>query len=183
MRFGAIFRPVNGAIGAAALACALLWSSVQADTPAPPALDQIDGAEVSASETVRWLGFRVFDITVFTKGGARYDPDQPAALELRYARNFSKAGLMEATMEEFARLEGPQSDHTVIEKKLQTCFAKVGPGDRFLAVGPARDRVTLFRNDAQTCRLNHPDIRARFLDIWLSLDSRFPAVSRRLRGL
>jgi hypothetical protein len=86
-------------------------------------------------------------------------------------------------MEEFARLEGPQSDHATIEQKLENCFADVGPNDRFLAVGPAQDSVSLFRNDRRTCNLNHPNIRERFLDIWLSLDSRFPAVSRRLRGL
>ncbi len=176
MRFGRIYIH-------AAVVCALTFTQAQADAMAPPALSQLDNAKVSAAETVRWLGFRVFDITVYTGNGARYDPSKQAALELRYGRKFTKTSLMAATMEELARLEGPQSDHPTIKRKLASCFADVGPNDRFLAVGPSKNSVTLYRNDKQTCRMSHPNIRARFLDIWLSLDSRFPAVSRRLRGL
>ena len=162
---------------------ALAIGPVHADSMAPGALSAIEDVDISATDRVTWLGFRVFDITVFTQGGARYDPVKQAALELRYARRFSKRSLTTATMEELDRLEGTQPDHPEISRKLQRCFADVGPGDRFLAVGATKDQVTLYRNDAKTCRLNHPNIRARFLDIWLSLDSRFPAVSRRLRWL
>lgn len=165
------------------MSLALAIGPVQADSMAPSALSAIEDVDISATDRVTWLGFRVFDITVFTQGGARYDPVKQAALELRYARRFSKKSLTTATMEELDRLEGTQPDHPEISRKLQSCFSDVGPGDRFLAVGATKDQVTLYRNGAQTCRLDHPNIRARFLDIWLSLDSRFPAVSRRLRGL
>ena len=182
MRFGSVFSQ-SAPKAASVAACLLTGDMSVADDIAPLPLTQIEDAQISAQDTVTWLGFRVFDIAVFTPNGARYDPTEPAAIELKYARKFSKKSLTTATMEEFDRLEGTQTDHPQIARKLQTCFADVGPGDRFLAIGAARDRVSLFRNNRQTCRLTHPNIRARFLDIWLSLDSRFPAVSRRLRGL
>jgi hypothetical protein len=89
---------------------------------------------------------------------------------------------MKSTMAELDRLEGPQQDHPTIQQKLRNCFKRVGPEDKFLAVGPQVNRIELFRNGVRTCTVAHANIRARFLDIWLSPNSRFPSLSRKLRG-
>ena len=163
--------------------CALFASpSFASDGQIPSGAQAIADARVAGTATVRWFGIRAFDAKLVTPNGANYDPTQQAALELQYAVRFTSEELFEATMEELDRLEGARSDHPQIAKKLSNCFAAVGPQDRFLAVGSAKNRIKLFRNGQQTCDLSHSNIRARFLAIWLSPESRFPSLSRKLRG-
>lgn len=164
----------------AAALFAFVPAAQAADVPAQA--NSISNAQVAGTATVRWLGIRAFDALLVTPGGADYDPSKQAALELQYAVRFTAQELYDATMQELDRLEGARPDHPQIARKLTNCFAAVGPKDRFLAVGSAKDRVKLFRNGRQTCDLRHSDIRARFLAIWLSPDSRFPSLSRKLRG-
>lgn len=155
---------------------------VAAEMPRALPAGAIDRAKVAGTATVRWLGFRVFDAVLVTPDGKAYSPAEQAALQLQYGTAFTREELLTATMKELDRLEGTRSDHPEIKRKLQNCFANVGTKDRFLAVGPASNQITLFRNQTKTCDLRHPGIRARFLDIWLSPNSRFPSLSRKLRG-
>lgn len=163
-------------------AAALLPRSAIAELGAPLPAPGITRAEVAGTATVRWLGFRVLDAELFTPRGAAYDPKGSAALRLQYSMDFTRDMLLRATMFELRRLEGTQPDHPTLRQKLATCYADVGKDDSFLAIGPAEDKIELFRNATRTCRVTHPNIRERFLNIWLSPDSRFPSLSRQLRG-
>ena len=173
---------------AMAILCCASFASVAGVKPtsASPLLEltaqKIDRADIAGAATVRWLGFRAFDAVLVTPNGAPYDRGKQAALELQYAVSFSQDDLMNSTMAELDRLEGTQQDHPTIQQKLRNCFKRVGPEDKFLAIGPQVNRIELFRNGVRTCTVSHANIRARFLDIWLSPNSRFPSLSRKLRG-
>lgn len=165
-----------------ALSCVTSASLAQETPQIDMPTGKIVQPQTAGAATLRYFGFRAFDAVLVTPNGAAYDRNGQAALQLRYARFFSKAKLLDATMIEFARLEGEQTDHPEIRAKLTNCFADVSPQDRFLAVGIAPDLIELYRNKERTCAMRHKGIRARFLDIWLSPDSRFPSLSRKLRG-
>ena len=142
----------------------------------------VDSPEMRGEATFRWLGLPLYTARLYTPRGQALTWTRPIALQLIYARNISRQALVDATVSELERLEGSQADHAVIGEKFATCFRDVGDGDQFVAVSEARDEVKLYFNGALACSVRHDDLSARFLNIWLSDNSRSPNLSRQLRG-
>lgn len=136
----------------------------------------------TGAATVRLLGIPIYSAALFTNGGSQFDWAAPFALELSYEQTIGRDKLLSATLSEMQRMEGAQADHSAIIDKLTTCFRDVARGDRIVALAEAADRVGFWYNGTQTCQVQHPNIRDRFLGIWLSDASRFPKLSRQLRG-
>jgi hypothetical protein len=157
-------------------------SPVSAQTTTGMSVTLFDNARPAGQATLRWLGFRVFDAALFTPRGQQYSDNLTVALRLDYHMRFSRSDLVTATVSELKRLEGTQPDHKELETLLGQCFADVTRRDSFLAYGATRDKIAFYRNGARTCELSSPDIRSRVLAVWLSPESRFPALSRKLRG-
>lgn len=152
---------------------------------APSAQAQNTGlaAPVKLGEaSLRILGQTVYSATLHTEGPRQFNWSQPLSLRLDYVYGFTAAQLVKATGREMERIEGPRPDQAGLLAKLTPCFRDVGPGDSFVAVSTTADQLSLRLNGQQTCNVTHPDLRQRFLGIWLSPDSRYPRLSRKLRG-
>ncbi|WP_293575195.1 chalcone isomerase family protein [Phaeobacter sp.] len=132
--------------------------------------------------TFRWFGIPLYDASLFADGQPEFDWQRPLALELSYRRSFSQAQLMRATAYEIERIEGPRGDQAEFFAKLDGCFRDVAAGDRFVATSTNANQVALYLNGQQTCDVRHSDARKRFLNIWLSPESRSARLSRQLRG-
>ncbi|WP_298679631.1 hypothetical protein [uncultured Lentibacter sp.] len=143
----------------------------------------VPDARAISDVPVTLLGIPLYTAALLTPSGRPFRADAPHALELTYARSFSRARLVRSTVAELARLEGPQPDHAAIEAKLATCLKPVAEGDRLAAIAPSAARLTLAFNGAPACTLTERNIGARFLAIWLSPNSRSAATSRKLKGL
>jgi len=141
------------------------------------------GAPVPLGQaTLRFLGFEVYTATLHTEGADQFDWAQPLSLRLDYARGFSAEELLQGTRKELQRIEGARSDQPQLLQKLAGCFRAVDDGDHYVAVSTAPDTVEMRLNGARTCRVSHPDLRKRFLGIWLSPNSRSARLSAQLRG-
>lgn len=141
------------------------------------------GAPVQLGQaTLRFLGFDIYTATLHTEGRPAFDWDQKLSLRIDYARGFTTEELLRGTETELQRIEGEQPDQPQMLDKLATCFRDVAAGDNFVALSPTADTVTLFLNGQQTCSIAHPDLRRRFLGIWLSPNSRSDRLSAQLRG-
>lgn len=154
---------------------------------AAPALAQdmspwLPGAGLRGEAEFRLLGARIYGAQLFTKGGAAYAPGGPAALRLTYFRQISAGQFLRTTMSELARIEGARADHPAIRSKLAPCFRDVTSGDNYVAYSGGANDLRLALNGRNLCRINHPNIAPRFLDIWLSPQSRSARLSRQLRG-
>ena len=144
---------------------------------------QLQAPQKIGEVNVRFLGIRMYDAALFTKAGGAFRWSRPFALELTYARSFSRDRLIKASLSELERMEGDQSDHQVIGDKLESCFRTVRSSDRFVAIPEGRNQVNFYFNGRQTCALQHSAIRERLLGIWLSDAARDRRLSRLLRGL
>ena len=144
---------------------------------------QLQGPQKVGEVQVRFLGIRMYNAALFTKGGNAFSWNRPFALELKYARSFSKDRLVKASISELQRLEGKRKDHATISQKLENCYRTVRASDRFVAVPKGRNSVQFYFNGQKTCDLNHAGVRERILGIWLSDRSRDKQLSRVLRGL
>ena len=138
--------------------------------------------EIGSAE-VRLLGFKLYDARLFTPRGREFDPAEPHALELRYARAFDRDSLLNATRKEMQRIEGGTKGIDNAIETLRTCFRDVSSGDRLQATALTPDRLAFSYNDQPTCDVKGPALANRFLSIWLSDNARDPGLSRKLRGV
>lgn len=166
------------AITAGILGGNIYVQAASANTSIPGLLDP----QLKGQARLSILGIVAYEGRLFTEGGTAFAPDSPAALELIYRRNFSAAQLARATRSELERLYPDAGGMEANIAAIQTCFRDVNDGDSYLAVSQSPDALTLWLNGTQTCRLTQSGIGQRFLSIWLSDESRYPRLSRQLRG-
>lgn len=175
-----IVRVLGGIVVSASVA---LGNSAYANTIATGVDTFITAPERIGSAELRWLGIKLYRADLYTENGEGFDWKRPFRLDLTYEREFSGSALVKATLFEMERVEGKSSDHDEIGEKLGDCFRDVQSLDTYSAVALDQNSVGFFLNSDQTCTLVHDDIRARFLGIWLSDNSRELAASKALRGL
>ena len=146
------------------------------------AMAGLPNPEVIGEASLGVIGITAYDARLFTSNGVPFDWAVPMALELDYKRGFSADDLLRGTEAEMRRTMGDSADMPTVIALLDDCFLAVENGDSYFAVSLSPDQIDLWRNGTQTCTVNYPDIRKRFLSIWLSDQSRFSTLSRKLRG-
>ncbi|TCL08171.1 hypothetical protein BXY66_0204 [Shimia isoporae] len=159
------------------------WAVQAIGETAPPEVTAVVPQPAVAGEgQFRYLGFKVYDLDLFTSGGKRFDADAPFALAIEYDRKIRSAVLLKASLGELERVEGKKADHDAIMGKLAACYRDIAPGDRIVAAPRGANAMSFWVNGTRTCTLNHPNFRDRYMAIWMSDRARDPAQARRLRG-
>jgi hypothetical protein len=157
------------------LACAI---SAAAPAQASVVVSELPGAIERSQATFRHFGLPIYRARIFTKGGKPFDWSDDFALELSYMRDFSQKALVESTLNEFERI----GTSLPIRSKLEACFQNVSKGDSFLAITKGQERIGFWLNGRRTCELSHPEIKYRFMEIFLGDDTQSQKFSTKLRG-
>ncbi|WP_299927075.1 hypothetical protein [uncultured Pelagimonas sp.] len=160
------------------LTLAAFLSLVPIASSATPLSSALPGAEIRGQASLRYLGVKIYDAKLFTKGGSALDWSQDFALELTYKRNLSQYDLVEATLREMSRMGNAMP----IRTQLETCYQAVAPGDRYLAISSGPDQLRFWRNDRAACTLSQKGIKTKFMEIFLGDNSRSRRFSRALLG-
>ncbi len=166
-----------------ALTIALTAAFGTADLRASTSIPGLENPSEIGAATLNFFGFTVYRGRLFTEDGRDFAPGVPVALEIIYNRTFTAEQMLDTTRSELARVEPGQPDQDVIVDRLAECFRDVSRGDQFLAASDNPDRLRLWLNGTLTCEVEGNEIGQRFLSIWLSDNSRFPRLSRQLRGV
>ncbi len=145
---------------------------------ASPVRTALPEAELRGAATFRLLGLPLYNARLFTKGGEALDWSSDFGLELKYLRNLSENDLVEGTMREFSRTGAGLP----LRSQLARCFDDVQKGDSYLAVSKGPNKVAFWLNGQQTCTLAHPQIKTRFMAIFLGDNTRSKAFTRQLKG-
>lgn len=138
----------------------------------------LTGAELRGEAVFRLFGFPLYRARLFTETGAPLNWDEDFGLELTYMRDLSRKDLAESTMRELERI----GDAIPIRAQPDKCYANVRSGNRFVAVSQGQDHIAFWLNGARTCTLSHPQIKSRFMAIFLGDDTRSPSFTRKLKG-
>lgn len=186
-----------GAAGAALGAPAPSSASSAAAAPSAPTAASAAPASLAhpwlpmsrrvGQATLRWLGFTVYEATLFAL--ADFDAAAPAAhplvLELRYRRAFTGSDIAEYSLQEMRR--AAPVDEAVAARWLQfmrRALPDVAPGDRLTGMwipGSATSRFAA--NDAAPVALQDAGFGPRFFGIWLAPQTSQPDLRERLLGL
>lgn len=173
---------VHKALGAFALmlACALAGASTW-QTP-----ELLGGRDASwrmlGEGQLRWLGFRIYDASLWVEGDALPD-EGPFALEIRYHRDIASTWLVETSLDEMRRMG--VADETAIEAwrdDLEAAFPDVVSGDVIVGVREADGGAVFYHRGERTVRIEGADFANAFFAIWLDERTREPGLREALLG-
>jgi hypothetical protein len=159
-------------IAAASIACAGLgWAPA---TTASPAATM---REIGAG-SLHWFGLHVYDARLAV-AGERFDPAQPFALTLRYARDLSGERIAKTSIDEIRRLGfGTSADHQRWLNEMRRLFPDVRGGDELTGASTPGRGAQFLLNGRSIGSIDDPEFARAFFAIWFDPRTR----SRDLRA-
>ena len=136
--------------------------------------NELKGLVASASPAgcanYRYLVFNLYRAELWSDSkrlpGAQY------GLSLTYRSDFSREELVDASIDEMARMTGrSESSFASVRRQLNAVFRNVKEGDRITAFRDSAKRVRFFHNGRATGSLTRN--AGLFMDIWLGPKARF----------
>ncbi|MFN3544691.1 MAG: chalcone isomerase family protein [Thiobacillus sp.] len=162
--------------GLAALALCVAFGAQASPLP------HLTGYEAVGSGTLRFLGLRIYDATLWAPRGA-WASGQPFALELRYSRRFDGAAIAKRSIDEIrAQRKLPEATLARWEAELAAIFPDVREGDRLIGVRTPGEGATFYRGTRVIGRIDDEALAEAFFDIWLAPATRAPELRARLLG-
>ncbi|MGL6071331.1 chalcone isomerase family protein [Craterilacuibacter sp.] len=145
----------------------------------PLAVNQaLPGLDARGSGTMRWFGLRLYQATLYTPDGREFAWQAPFALEIRYDRAFTTDELATSSRDEMARLGTPAAELPALLMQLRRIFPNVIAGDVIVGAQAADGSTRFWHNGRETGQISDPRFGRRFFGIWLSPDTREPALRR-----
>ncbi len=129
-----------------------------------------------------WFGLHVYDARLWLSS-ARWDPAQPFALSLRYAREFKGERIAQTSIDEMRRLGfGGEAEHGRWLAAMQRIFPDVKAGDELTGISMPGRGVLFFLNGRQVGEVSEPGFARAFFSIWLDPRTRAADLRAQLLG-
>jgi hypothetical protein len=158
-------RPSIRARAAALTAAALVACAGLGWTPYGLASPSVALREIGAG-SLHWFGLHVYDARLAV-AGERFDPAQPFALTLRYARDLAGARIADASLEEIRRLGfGTRADHAHWLDEMRRVFPDVRRGDELTGTAVPGRGVEFALNGRPIGAIDDPAFARAFFAIW-----------------
>lgn len=126
------------------------------------------------SGEMRWLGFALYDATLYVAG---QDVERaPLALHLRYRRDIPGTRLVQTSLDEMRRLGADAAQLLRWEPELARVFPDVATGETITGVRLPGQGVRFFHQDSARGEIADPEFGRLFFAIWLDARTRSPAV-------
>lgn len=151
----------------------------------PDSLDSFPALIVVGRGELTWLGFSVYQASLWTTTGRfqSLENSLPIALSIHYERNISSEALSERTMEEWEHLGiFDETKRNLWGQRLKNIWPDVKPGDKITTL-VARDKITRFYlNNSLISIVDDPQLGNALLSIWLDPNTSEPALRAKLIG-
>lgn len=131
----------------------------------------LDSSRPAGCTDYSFLFWDLYRAELWTNAGT--PPGETFGLTLTYRASFSRAALVDSSVEEMVRISGRAADSfAAVRAEMATAFRDVEPGDRITAWRGGDDLLRLFVNGEETGVLTR-DVDL-FLGIWLGAETRHP---------
>lgn len=183
----------NNIAGVMCVLCVLcLNTSVQAKTPlpsttpssAPPAALAValPSDWLTIGETrLSVLWFDIYDARLASPTGVFESVESPQLLTLTYLRDIKKSALIKETRKHIKPFAN-ESDRKQWLIQLSTFFPTVKKGDQIAFLIDDTGKGHFFHNQKWIGTLEDTAFSSAFINIWLSDNSQYPKLAKRLRG-
>jgi hypothetical protein len=116
--------------------------------------------------SLHWFGVHVYDARL-AAAGERFDPAQPFALTLRYARELSGERIAETSIEEIRRLGfGTPGDQRRWLDEMRRFFPDVRRGDELTGASTPGRGAQFLLNGRSIGAIDDPEFARAFFAIW-----------------
>jgi len=136
-------------------------------------------AQVGQGQFSRF-GWSIYQAQLWALDG-KYDPGQPFALRLTYERDIPESRIVQASLDEMAKLGAPVQQRPGWRAILEQVIDDVKKGESITGVYRPGEGATFFHNDKLTGVMDEELARA-FFAIWLDARTSEPALRQALLG-
>jgi|AntAceMinimDraft_5_1070358.scaffolds.fasta_scaffold61758_2 hypothetical protein len=140
----------------------------------------LPAAQIIGEGQFRRWGFLVYDATLWSSSG-QYEPDQPFALSLTYARTVSREQIVDASLDEMRELGVDVDGHPEWSETLRNVFVDVSEGDTLTGIYMPDQGAVFYADDRLTGQVSE-DLAQAFFAIWLDPDTTAPDLRLALLG-
>ncbi len=137
-------------------------------------------AQVGQGQLSRF-GWSIYQAQLWTLNG-KYDAGQPFALKLTYERDIPESRIVQASLDEMAKLGAPLQDRPGWRAVLEQVIDDVKKGESITGVYRPGEGATFFHDDKRTGVMDEELARA-FFGIWLDPRTSEPSLRQALLGL
>lgn len=132
--------------------------------------------------SLHWFGLHVYDARLAV-AGERFDPAQPFALTLRYARDFGGERIAQTSIDEIKRLgHGTSADHERWLEAMRRVLPDVKRGDELTGASLPGRGTHFFHNGRAVGAIDDPAFARAFYAIWLDPRTRVRELRAQLLG-
>ena len=136
-------------------------------------------AQVGQGQFSRF-GWSIYQAQLWTMDG-KYDPGQPFALKLTYERDIPESRIVQASLDEMAKLGAPVQDRPGWRSTLEQVIDDVKKGESITGVYRPGEGAVFYHNDKRTGQMDEELARA-FFAIWLDARTSEPSLRQALLG-
>ena len=177
--FRSVQRPLIAAFAVLLCAVALSFSGkVAAQEQAWERL--LPTASEVGSGQFRWWGFLVYEATLWSPQGD-YQPGEPFALSLTYARELDGKGIVDASLDQMRDLGLPVDQNPQWATALGQVLVSVNSGDTLTGVYTPGEGAIFYHNERRTGEIDDRLAKA-FFAIWLDPKTSAPRLRQALLG-
>jgi hypothetical protein len=134
------------------------------------------------SGRLHWFGLHVYDARLAV-AGEQFDPAQPFALTLRYAREFKGERIAQTSIDEIKRLGfGAAADHERWLGAMRQVFPDVKRGDELTGATVPGRGTQFFHNGRLVGTIEDPGFARAFYAIWFDPRTRVRELRANLLG-
>ena len=127
----------------------------------------VPSARLAGQGAFTWFGIRIYDAELWV-GEQGYQPGQPFALELRYARRLDGVKIAEASADEMEKLgAGTAAQRRAWLARMKEVFPDVREGTRISGVFVPAGGVRFYLDGRALASIPDPQFAAAFFAIWL----------------
>ena len=140
---------------------------------------------VQGGGSLKWFGLKIYDAKLLTPQpvGSPELFQSPFALELTYARAFTRDKIAERSLEEIRRLRlGSPSQHQQWLAQMNAVFPNVQANDRLRGVHRPGQGVQFYLNDRRIGSIDDPEFSRAFFSIWFDPKTAEPGLRASLFG-
>ncbi len=171
-------------LAGAAMALALAPAGAAAVTlPLPEPLARGEAEyRVLGSGRMRWFGLHLYDAALWVTG-REHQWDQPFALDIRYARDFSGVRIAEVSADEIRRLgAGDLRRIELWQEQMARIFPDVRKGDHLTGLFRPGIGAEFFHQGRSVGTVRDLEFARAFFSIWLDPRTREPRLRASLLG-
>lgn len=129
---------------------------------------------------LRIMFWDIYTARLYAPQGQFTGIQPPLTLSLTYHRDIASGKLMEATREQWQKLNFLNPDSLAWLERVSSCFPDVSAGDKLSFKLMQGSQAEIEFNGELRCSLPPSEGNRQFLAIWLSDDSAYPRFTQRL---